>query len=385
MTHPGYSVVWKNGSWEGNKTPLSSTNGHRRPLAIVGSHPATRELAPYDDERVEIWLFNEAAQKPEIYKRWDGLLQIHNPEIYSSLENWVNKDHWNWLQQDHGSGKRIFMQQVDPRVPNSVAYPLEGVQSLIPYRYLRSSPALALALAIYLGYTDIALYGSELTSNTEYAYQAINLGFWIGFAHGRGIDFHLECWQQEFNQRIYGFEGDVEIERDYFQSRVDEMTPVSGRNNYALKQIKERLADAMLANDYAKVAELMMTAEETARVAGEAAAVLTEADMYANRNSPINRQEYERRSAQAQHDGEEMKEKMVKESGKSEYVWNVWRQTGSLQALQQLREFIKQQLEYAVQAGAKLGAMRENQVYMLEYDNRVTAAGGVRALSAVGK
>jgi len=86
----------------------------RHSLAIVGSHPATRELAPYEDPNFEIWLFNEAAMKPEIYRRWDALLQMHKPEVYASTANWVNPEHWPWLQRDHGD-KRIFMQDVDPR------------------------------------------------------------------------------------------------------------------------------------------------------------------------------------------------------------------------------------------------------------------------------
>ena len=138
-----------------------------RSLAIVGSHPETRENAPYDDPNYEIWLFNEAPMKPEVYKRWDAITQIHTPEVYASSENWVNKDYWEWLQQDHGD-KKIYMLDVDYRVPNSVSYPIEGVRSLVPYKYLRSSPALALAGAIYLGYKDITLYGNDLISNTEY-------------------------------------------------------------------------------------------------------------------------------------------------------------------------------------------------------------------------
>ena len=67
---------------------------------------------------------------------------------------------------------------------------------------------MGLALGIYLGYEEIWLYGSELSSNTEYTYQATNYAFWIGFAVGKGIDLHLECWHDEFFQPIYGYEGE---------------------------------------------------------------------------------------------------------------------------------------------------------------------------------
>ena len=111
-------------------------------LAIVGSHPDTRELAPYQDDSYEVWLFNEAPQKPEVYPRWDKSFQMHKPEVYASEHNWVNQDHWNWLQQDHGD-KTIWMIERDERVPNSQRYPIEEVRKLVPYKYLRSTPALA--------------------------------------------------------------------------------------------------------------------------------------------------------------------------------------------------------------------------------------------------
>jgi hypothetical protein len=241
-----------------------------RSLAIVGSHPDTRENAPFDDPDYEIWLFNEAPQKPEIYKRWDACLQIHLPEVYSSTENWVNKDHWEWLQQDHGPDKRIFMQEVDPRVPNSVRYPMEGVRSLVPYKYLRSSPAMALALAIYLGYKDISLYGSELSSNTEYHYQAINYAFWIGFAHGYGVNLDMQCWHQEFfKQPIYGYEGELQIDREHFKKCFQEHESVYRTKCNAVEKLKNKLDKAMLESNFDKVGELSLTVETAAINTGE--------------------------------------------------------------------------------------------------------------------
>ena len=352
-----------------------------RSLAIVGSHPDTRELAPYDDLDFDIWLFNEAPQKTEIYKRWTDCLQIHLPEVYSSTTNWVNKDHWEWLQQDHGD-RRIYMQDVDPRVPNSVRYPIEGVRSLVPYKYLRSSPAMFLALAIYLGYQHIELYGSELSSNTEYTYQAINYSFWIGFAHGRGINLDMRCWHQEFfNQPIYGYEGELQIAPDHFRERIQEHEIVYKTKNKAYKQIENKLDKAMMKAQFDKVGELSLALENVAVNTGEVYGALQEAKRYLERGEEhISRQEFERVSAQAQLDGEEAEKKMNHTAGKCEYVWNVWMQTGSGEALGQLRQFIKEKTEHAYEMGEHLGVFRENLSYIDEYDAGVTAAGGERAL-----
>lgn len=354
-----------------------------RPLAIVGSHPATRGLAPYQNSDVEIWLFNESPQKPEVYKRWDASFQMHKPEVYSSSENWVNKEHWNWLQQDHGD-KTIWMIDYDPRVPNSKKYPLDEILEMVPYRYLRSTPAMALALAIYLGYQDISLYGSELSSSTEYGYQAVNYAFWIGFAHGRGIDLRLECWHNEFyNQPIYGYEGEYQISKSYYETRIEDLETAARLNEESLKRVESKMYEAMTQNKYEKVGELSLNVESLASKAGEAAGALSEARRYLERTNPISRQEYERVSAQAQIDGDKKKSEMLHSGGKAEYVWNVWAQTGRLEALEQLRIFLKEKTSQAYDMGWHLGVFRENSQYLLEYDNRITALGGQRAVSQV--
>jgi hypothetical protein len=357
-----------------------------RSLAIVGSHPDSREKAPFDDPNYEIFLFNEAPQKPEIYRRWDTCLQIHIPEVYSSETNWVNKDHWKWLQQDHGPDKRIFMQEVDPRVPNSIRYPIEGVRSLVPYKYLRSSPAMALALAIYLGYKDISLYGNDLSSNTEYHYQATNYTFWIGFAHGRGINLDMQCWRSEFfEQPIYGYEGELQLEREHFLSLFNDHQIVHKMKNKAFEKIKDKLKTAMLESKFEKVGEISLDLEISAIATGESFGAMQEAKRYSERTDHISRQEFERVSAQAQLDGEGVEKLMHHEAGKCEYVWNVWKQTGNLEALQQLRAFMDKRTELAFDMGKHLGIFRENTAFMNEYDQRVQAAGGKRAVYFEGR
>lgn len=355
------------------------TSPSLRPLAIVGSHPATRENAPWDDPRYEIWLFNEAAQKPEVYKRWDALLQIHKREVYSSLTNWVNKDHWEWLQQDHGD-KRIWMQDADPRVPNAVKYPLEGVLDQVPFRYLRSSPAMSLALAVYLGYKEIWLYGSELSSGTEYAYQAINYAFWIGFAIGHGVDLHLECWQSEFERPVYGYEGEPQIAREYYLERAEQHKKTYEQNSSTVDKLKDRLTRAIVENDYERVGELSLNLETALTAKGEAMGAMGEAERYAAREDMISRQEYERTAGYAMIDGDKAFRDMVHEGGKCEYTWNAWKMTGRMQALDQMRAFMRAKGEYAYESGLKTGVYRENIHYQSKYDETVQAFGGKRAV-----
>ena len=357
-----------------------------RSLAIVGSHPDTRDNAPFDDPNYEIWLFNEAPQQEHIYKRWDSCLQIHIPEVYASETNWVNKGHWKWLQQDHGPDKRIFMLEADPRVPNSVRYPMEDVLAQTPRHYLRSSPAMALALAISLGYKDISLYGSELTSNTEFHYQASNLAYWIGFSDGRpDITLDLQCWQQEFNQRIYGMEGELQIDSDYFLKMFNEHQKVYKMKNKGMAKYKDKLAKAMQESKFDKVGEISLDFENMAIATGESFGMMSEAKRYSERTDHISRQEFEKVSAQAQLDGEATEKLMNHEAGKCEYVWNIWKTHGKLEALQQLRVFMDKRNELAFDVGKFLGVFRENMAYMNEYDERITAASGQNVVTFEGR
>lgn len=350
-----------------------------RSLAIVGSHPVGLDKVPWDDPDVEIWVFNEAPLKPEKYPRWNACLQIHGEEVYSSMTNWVNPDYWPWLQEDH-PGKTIWMQKEDPRVPQSRAYPLDEVLALVPYRYLRSSPAAALALAIYLGYQTIYLFGSELTSNTEYSYQATNYAFWIGFAHGRGVDLRLMCWQAEFWQEIYGWDGELQLDAEFFKTRLAEHETAHQTNANSLCKLQAKLDDAMLGNRYDEVSSLAAQVATVAQVAGETEGCATEARRYLERQDMVSRQEFERTGAKAQIDGDELRSKKDHAGGKLEYVWNVWRLHGNNAALQQFRVFLKERTELAYEVGRQYGIYRENVTYMAEYDARLQAAGGVRAL-----
>jgi hypothetical protein len=239
-----------------------------------------------------------------------------------------------------------------------------------------------LALAIYLGYKDIELYGSDLSSNTEYHYQAVNYAFWIGFAHGHGVNLDMQCWRSEFyEQPIYGYEGELQLDNDFFEEVHREHEIVWKIKNNACKKLQSRLDDAILNNKFDKAADLSLTLETAMVNTAEQLWSMKEAERYAERTDHVSRQEFERVSAQAQLDGEDSKTSMDHSAGKCEYVWNIWKQHGVLEAKNQFRTFLKEKNEHAESVGKNLGIFRSNLMFMNEYDARVTAAGGQRAVA----
>jgi hypothetical protein len=353
-------------------------------LAIVGSHTRTRDQAPFDDPNYNIWVFNEAPQQSWC-KRWDACFQLHKREVYESPNNFVRADHWDWLQEQHGA-RRIYMQYFDSRVPNSERYPLEEIIASIPgaqLRWFKSTPAYALALALYLGYEHIALYGMDM-SNTDYCYQLPNYQFWVGIAYGSGVEIEMISNEQYFTGALYAYEGEVQIERNHFAKRAEELEGTRKAAVWESTKARNRLDNAINTVKFDKVCDLIAQCQEATMNAGEAAGALDEAKRYMGRDDLIPRQEFERTSAQAQKDAEEARKQMWIAHGETQYVWNIWHQAGNRQARDQLRHFIQKQLKAAEDCGIRSGVMHENMDYMVLVSDLITAAGGPKTLAALG-
>jgi hypothetical protein len=359
-------------------------------LAIVGTHPKTRDLAPFDDESFVIWVFNEAPQDP-FCKRWDGCFQLHKPEVYTSQLNMVNGTHWAWLQQDHGANKTIWMQDRDARVPNSSRYPMDEIVQQIPgaspagQPFFTSTVSMALALGLYLGYEEIHVWGVDLSSGTEYAYQQLCWLYWCGVAKAiLGGRFVMHSGLQHFTARVYGYEGEVQIPGEHYQARVDFWNEEEKTRNIEAAKLRTKYNAALSDFDPKRFGEFIEQAQDAALAWGEAAGALAEARMYAERTDPISRQQFERRGAQAQIDSEKNREEMFKAWGEMQYVFNSWAMTRDARAREQVKLFAEKMLKFAYNAGGNTGVWNENARYMGEYDNRVTAAGGERTRKALG-
>jgi hypothetical protein len=355
-------------------------------LAIVGTHTRTRDEAPWNDADVEIWVFNEAAQAGWC-KRWDAVFQLHKRQVYESPKNFVRGDHFEWLQKEHGAGKVIWMQEMDKRVPDCKRYPLEAILMNVPGAHLRwfqSTPAYALALALFLGYKHIDLYGMDMSSNTEYGYQLPNFQFWVGVALGMGVVMNVLSNEQYFGGALYGYEGEIQLARVYFAGRAVEIKGALKDAEWEVHKTRGRLEAALAGNAFDKVAGLVIELQTMTMQLGEALGSLEEAERYGGRDDPIPRQEFERKTAEGQRDGEQARENMWHAGGKAEYVWNVWKQTKNPQAMVQLQKFMGEQMGFAKDTGRMLGKHRENRRYIEALDERITAAGGMRTVLGGG-
>jgi hypothetical protein len=198
-------------------------------VAIVGSHPRTREDFDFAREDCDIWLFNEAISGNNPWaKRADLVFQMHVPAIWRNPANRNDPHHYEWLKtQDQCD---VMMQDVYEDVPRSKMYPLTDIARMLGTtaaelmnvdHFLSSSVPQAIALAILWGYKRIEVYGVAMETNTEYQFQREGVAFWIGFAKGHGVD--LLFADPTFRAPLYGYEGKVSVEYAAFDERIDEL------------------------------------------------------------------------------------------------------------------------------------------------------------------
>lgn len=366
-------------------------------VAIVGSHEETRENAPWDDPDIDIWVFNEAfsqhvSRKGEPYKwckRADAVFQMHVPAIYRNPYNRSDKGHWIWLQQEHGD-LDIWMMEIDADVPNSRKYPLtELVGELLPgwdYPLLTSTPALAIALAVYLGYERIQYYGIEMKSDTEYRYQREGVQAWTFYALGRGVKVELYSAHEAFDQPLYGYEGRIDMDPQQFEKRVEELEAERKAAIVKIRQCEDILADTW---NNPKILGPKMTDLATAHdELGYIDGLLHESRRYAFKAHDmvadggeffIDRNELESTAAQARKDITRFQEEVHRTAGTIGYLWATWDQVRNPTALNQLQQFLESHCAANYNNGKAKGIVDMNWEIANEVDKRIRAMGGSKA------
>jgi len=245
-------------------------------VLLFGTNTFTRHLIDWSRKDCEFWCWNEVGSlKDDRPGYWAGrvdlLLQMHAPPIWRNHKNvnhgrqQVLKDgtnsnsHYDWLQRVHEFP--IYMQEHYEDVPSSVKYPKdEIIEKFLPnikrdvagnidqVVNFTSSTAYAIALALYLGKTQIELAGIEMTSDTEYVRQRPGVYFWIGIAVGLGVNVVLHS-PLLMSEKLYGYTGEVVIQRQEFEMSARKIAEVVEQQKTIAFEAKGRsqaLLDALL-------------------------------------------------------------------------------------------------------------------------------------------
>lgn len=203
-------------------------------LALVGSHPETRDLVPWDNEDFDIWTINEAATMKDTWvKRCTGIFQLHPRAIWDNPKNKNDPHHGEWLKAN--KTVPVFMLEEYPDVPMSEKFPLDeitdkylsnlivtGASRRKSNKFYTCTVAYMCALALWKGYTEVEIYGVELSVEDEYRFQRPGACFWLGLLSQHA---KVSFFGRMLDAPIYGYEAEGEIDRAYLVERLEAITP----------------------------------------------------------------------------------------------------------------------------------------------------------------
>jgi hypothetical protein len=146
-----------------NETPVTEVKPLK--VALIGTAPSSRMMAPFNDPTWTIWACSPGNQGalPKV----DAWFEIHGTNLLWPQNEHYGKPYIEWLKQQKFP---VYMQD-QSLVPNALIYPMRDmVKEFGPY-FFTSSFAWMMALAMKQGATEIALYGIDMASREEYIIQ----------------------------------------------------------------------------------------------------------------------------------------------------------------------------------------------------------------------
>ena len=180
-------------------------------VAIVAYGP-TRNMVPFsyyaDKPDFEVWGLNAVGRLDDEW-RYDRMFDPHPYGAGCSTESWGPKLDW-YLEW----GKRVYMLEPHPDLPESRAYPLDEIaERFTPLtdgdRYFASTHAYMIAMAIIEAVEEIELYGCDLISAKEKADQRACMSWLLGYAQGLGIKVYVPAATNLLkHDHVYGFDAD---------------------------------------------------------------------------------------------------------------------------------------------------------------------------------
>lgn len=156
--------------------------GAAQPLkvALIGTAPSSRALAPYNDPTWQIWGCSPGNMN--ILPRVDLWFELHSNLLWPEHESY-GKPYIEWLKQQSFP---LFMQD-NSLVPRAMPFPRDQMVEEFGDDFFTSSFAWMMALAISKGATEIALYGIDMASRDEYIRQRPGFYYFRQRARERGI------------------------------------------------------------------------------------------------------------------------------------------------------------------------------------------------------
>lgn len=150
------------------------------------------------------------------WTQWWNLHPLHPTPFFPSIEQRHPKT-WAWYASLPANDRPVVMQDVDPRIPASVRFPLERVRAAFPIfddaqqteaRIMATCQVdLMMAFALLDGYQHIILDGHGVSTKPEHMVAHRGIQYWVGFARGAGVQVTVRepSWYRA-PEKVYAYE-----------------------------------------------------------------------------------------------------------------------------------------------------------------------------------
>jgi hypothetical protein len=153
-----------------------------RPLkiALIGTAPTSRGLAPYEDPSWTIWACSPGNMG--LVPRADAWFEVHGNLLFPENKKY-GEPYIEWLKK---LPMPVYMHG-QQWVPNAKTFPKDALVQKYGDSFFTSSFAWMMAFAIECGADEISLYGIDMASRNEYILQRPGFFFFKWIAEQRGI------------------------------------------------------------------------------------------------------------------------------------------------------------------------------------------------------
>lgn len=177
---PPVTSEWVAPEVSAQQAPIPKVIPGKKKVALIGTAPSSRMLAPFGDPSWEIWACSPGNQG--VLPRVDVWFELHGNLMWPENKHY-GEPYIEWLKK---LPIPVFMQDQNV-VPNALVYPREEMVNEFGRDFFTSSFSWMMALAISKGVEELALYGIDMASRDEYILQRPGFYFFRHIAQQRGI------------------------------------------------------------------------------------------------------------------------------------------------------------------------------------------------------
>lgn len=203
-------------------------------IALLGSAPSSRKLAPFGDLNWEIWSCSPPNYDAPRVEAW---FELHH--LDRKMQMAQNAPYINVIKKH----PRVYIAVPDKRFPNAIVYPKDRMLEKYGNYFFTSSLAWMMAMAIEQKPEWIGLWGVDMSAMEEYGYQRAGMHYFMQKAYEAGISIYIPPQSDlQMGPPLYGYK---------------EQYPMYWKQKVRREELQERLNKARSTLEHARKEELV--------------------------------------------------------------------------------------------------------------------------------